>query len=77
MIISRVFPVIQVYTKPKGGQTAYKGHVITFPQNVQQLAGVLPRCPKEIPIIIFSVNDKDSQSKDFTVRRQVVSDALH
>ena len=45
MLISRAFPVINVYTKPKGGQRAYKGHVITLPQDVQQLADVLPRCP--------------------------------
>ena len=28
MLIARAFPVINVYTKPKGGQRAYKGHVI-------------------------------------------------
>ena len=40
MLIARAFPVIHVYTKPKGGQRAYKGHVITLPQDVQQLADV-------------------------------------
>ena len=28
MLIARAFPVMQVYTKPRGGQRAYKGHVI-------------------------------------------------
>ena len=77
MLIARAFPVINVYTKPKGGQRAYKGHVITLPQDVQQLADVLPRCPKDVPVIIFTVNGKDNQSKDFHVRKQKVSDALH
>ena len=26
MLIARAFPIIHVYTKPKGGQRAYKGH---------------------------------------------------
>ena len=42
MLIARAFPIMQVYTKPKGGQKACKGHVITLPQEVQQLADVLP-----------------------------------
>ena len=54
MLIARAFPVIHVYTKPRGGQRAYKGHVITLPQDVQQLADILPRCPKDLPVIIFT-----------------------
>lgn len=76
MLIARVFPVMHVYTKPRGGQRAYKGHVLTLPQDVQQLADVLPRCPKELPVIIFTVKGKDNCSKDFIVRRKKVSDAL-
>ena len=77
MLIARAFPVINVYTNSKDGQRAHKGHVITLPQSVQQLADVLPRCPKDLPVIIFTVNGKDNQSKDFHVRKQKVSDALH
>ena len=77
MLIARAFPVIHVYTKPKGGQRAYKGHVITLPLNVQQLADILPRCPEDLPVIVFTVNRKDNSSKDFTVRGEKVSDALH
>ena len=77
MLIARAFPVMHVYTKPRGGQRAYKGHVITLPQEVQQLADVLPRCPKDLPVIIFTVNGKDNCSKDFIVRRNKVSDALN
>ena len=77
MLIARAFPVMHVYTKPRGGQRAYKGHVITLPQDVQQLADVLPRCPKDLPVIVFTVNGKDNCSKDFIVRRNKVSDALN
>ena len=77
MLIARAFPVMHVYTKPRGGQKAYKGHVITLPQDVQQLADVLPRCPKDLPVIVFTINGKDNCSKDFIVRRKKVSDALY
>lgn len=77
MLIARAFPVMHVYTKPRGGQKAYKGHVITLPQDVQQLADVLPRCPKDLPVLVFTIKGKDNNSKDFTVRRQKVSDALY
>lgn len=77
MLIARAFPVMHVYTKPRGGQRAYKGHVITLPQNVQKLADVLPQCPKDLPVIIFTVNGKDNCSKDFVVRCNKISDALN
>lgn len=77
MLIARAFPVMHVYTKPRGGQRAYKGHVITLPQDVQQLADVLPRCPKDLPVIIFTINGKDNSSSDFVVRRKKVEEALN
>ena len=76
MLIARAFPVMHVYTKPRGGQRAYKGHVITLPREVLQLADLLPRCPKELPVIVFTICGKDNQSRDFLVRRQKVEDAL-
>ena len=77
MLITRAFPVMHVYTKPRGGQKAYKGHVITLPQDVQQLADVLPRCPQELPVIVFTIAGKDNKSRDFLVRRQKVAVALY
>ena len=70
MLIARAFPVMHVYTKPRGGQRAYRGHVITLPQDVHQLADILPRCPKDLPVIIFTINGKDNSSSDFVVRHK-------
>ena len=70
MLIARAFPVMHVYTKPRGGQRAYKGHV-------QQLADILPRCAKDLPVIIFTINGKDNSSSDFVVRRKKVEVALN
>lgn len=36
MLIARVSPILQV-THAIGGQYKYKGHTISFPQNVQQV----------------------------------------
>ena len=77
MLIARAFPVMHVYTKPRGGQKAYKGHVITLPQDVQLLADVLPQSPKDLPVIIFTISGKHNNSKDFKVRREKVANALY
>ena len=76
MLIARVFPVMQVYTRPRGGQRSYKGHVLNLPHNVQKVADILPREPKDIPILIFKLNGKKNNSKELKVRRQKVLDAL-
>ena len=76
MLIARAFPVISVYTKP-GGQRAYKGHCINFPQDIQELADTLPRYPKELLIIVITVKGKDNTGKDLIVRTQKVCMALH
>lgn len=34
MLIGKVFPVMQVYVRPKYGYLTYKGHVITSPYNI-------------------------------------------
>ena len=54
-----------------------KGHVITLPQDVQQLADVLPRCTKDLPVIILTINGKDNNSSDFAVRHKKVEEALN
>ena len=77
MLIARAFPVMHEYTKPRGGERAYKGHVITLPQDVQQLADILPGCPKDLLFIIFTINGKDNSSSDFVVRCKKVEDALN
>ena len=76
MLISRAFPVMQIYTKPRGGQVAYKGHVITLPNDVQKVADVLPRHPSDIPVIIFKFKGRNDNSKELLVRRNKVLNAL-
>lgn len=42
MLIAQIFPIISVYYL-RGGQYAYRGNVINFPQDVQEFATRLPR----------------------------------
>ena len=76
MLISRALPIMSVYVKP-GGQRAYKGHCINLPQNIQQLADCLPHYPKDVPVIIVRMKDKNNTFKDVIVRGQKVQDALN
>ena len=75
ILISRAFPVIQVYIK-SGGSYSYKGHVINLPNNVQHVANVLPHCTKDIPIVAFTIKGKNDFEKEFKVRREKVLNAL-
>lgn len=75
MLIARALPVMRVYIKP-GGQRGYSGHCINLPQNVKELASVLPRYPKDLSIIVVKVKGKDNTFKDVNVRRQKVYNAL-
>ena len=59
MCKAHYFPVISVYTKP-GGQKAYKGHCISFSQDIQQLCDILPKYPVELPIQVVSVKGKEN-----------------
>ena len=55
MLISKAFPVMQVYLNPRFGTTSYKGHVVTLPHNVQHIADILPRTPKDLPVLVFTL----------------------
>ena len=76
MLIARAFPVMNIYCKPRGGQRAYKGHVITFPTSIQTIASTLPHCPRELPIVRLVSASGSYKSKDFRVRRNSVLNAL-
>ena len=76
MLKARVFPVISV-CKSQVGQKAYRGQCISFSGDIQQLVDLLPKYPRELPVIVVSVIGKDNTFKDLTVRREKVSCALH
>ena len=76
MLIAKTLPIMHIYIKP-GGQRGYSGHTINLPQDVSELAHLLPRYPKDLSIILVKVKGKGNFVKNLSVRRQVVSDAIH
>lgn len=76
MLIAKALPIMHIYIKP-GGQRGYSGDTINLPQNVSELAQSLPRYPKDLSIIIVRAKGKGNFVKNLSVRRQVVSDAIH
>lgn len=47
MLPARINPVLTIF-KTKGHQTGYSGHVIHFPQDVNEIARRVPRLPAEL-----------------------------
>ena len=66
ILIAKTLPIMHIYIKP-GGQRGYSGHTINLP---------LPY-PKDLSIILVKVKGKGNFVKNLSVRRQLVSDAIH
>ncbi|XP_059070553.1 uncharacterized protein LOC131860191 [Cryptomeria japonica] len=75
MLIARVNPILQV-THATGGQYKYKGHTISFPQNVEHISNILPHTIDHLPIIIVRRRDQRGTNYNFTVNRDRVYRAL-
>ncbi|KAE8752107.1 hypothetical protein FOCC_FOCC001269 [Frankliniella occidentalis] len=74
-LIARVHPVVCVY-KIRGHQMGYSGNVISFPQNVNELARSLPHRVQDLTSVV-AVRMRDSSGHvDFRVRSGVVRAAL-
>ena len=70
MLIVKAFPFMQVYTRPKRGNLTYNEHVITLPNNVQNIASILPRLFSELPLVISVA--KGQNSKDLFLKARGV-----
>ncbi|PKY46625.1 hypothetical protein RhiirA4_409171 [Rhizophagus irregularis] len=76
MLIAQVFPIVSVYNLP-GGQYAYRGNIINFPQDVQEFVTRLPRNPSTLDLVIIRrYTENGSNFRDFHVRREKVMQAL-
>jgi hypothetical protein len=75
MLIARVSPILQV-THATGGQYKYKGHTISFPQNIEHVSNILPHTIDNLPIIIVRRRDQRGTNYNFTVNRDRVYKAL-
>ncbi|XP_070537019.1 uncharacterized protein [Ptychodera flava] len=74
-LICRIAPTMSVHLLGHGGIAA-NGHCVTFPQEVNEPAKILPKLPKEINIIRVRKLGKNETSKEFNIRRNIVQAAL-
>ncbi|KAH9293492.1 hypothetical protein KI387_041308, partial [Taxus chinensis] len=75
MLIARVNPIMQV-SHARGGQYKYRGHTITFPQDITLIAAYLPRRVRDLDILIVRRHGSHSKHYDYLVKRSHVLDAL-
>ena len=77
MLIAQIFLIVSIYCFCSS-QYAYYGHVINFPQDVQEFATRLPHHPSTLDVLVVRRYSSDGRAfKDFNVRRSIVSRALH
>ena len=73
--ICRISPCMNVHMLKHGG-IASSGHCFTFRQEVNEPAQIFPRLPNEINFIRVRKIGKKETSKDYSVRRLKVQNAL-
>src|SRR5699024_7061632 len=76
MLIARVHPVVSMYRR-NGRQTAYKGNVINFVQDIGTICNVLPLLPAQLAEFVIITRSTPTGNSQFKVRRQKVVDALN
>ncbi|KAK3910147.1 ATP-dependent DNA helicase [Frankliniella fusca] len=76
LLISKVHPMISIY-KLKGGQYGFKGNVINFRQDVSTFTKQLPYSITILKGIISVCCNTPGFHKDFLIKRNVISIALH
>ena len=76
MAISRVLPGVYVCRLQGGGQTGYKNHCIACPQDVQQVADVLPRLRSKCKIMVMRMQGRNNTQRGFKVRGAKVEATL-
>jgi hypothetical protein len=63
-------------THATSGHFKYKGHTISFPQNIENVAKKLPHLLKDIPLIIVHRKDQCETNYNFMVNKARVYRAL-
>eukprot|EP01018_Ginkgo_biloba_P038592 Gb_30228 [translate_table: standard] len=75
MLIARVSPILQVSHAP-GGQYKYRGHTISFPQDIYGIEKSLPRHIEKLDILIVRRKGEEGRNYDCIVKRSRVMNAL-
>ena len=77
MLIAQTFSIVSVYCL-RGGQYAYRGNVISFPQDVDEFVTRLPCHPSSLDMLVVRRQSSEGSKsfRDFKVRRDKVRRAL-
>jgi hypothetical protein len=74
-LICRISPAINIHMLRHGGIAA-NGHCVTFPQEINEPAKILPKLPSEVNILKVKRKGKDDNHKEYRVRRYTIQNAL-
>lgn len=66
MLISPLIAIMSVFRLP-GGQLVSRGFVANFSQDIQPIVNILPRLPKDLPVLILKKKKQLNQEKQFIV----------
>ena len=70
MLIARASPILHVMHSI-GGQYKYRGHTISFPQEIKDVAKTLPRHINNLDLmVVVRKKGRQGSSYDFTVRKK-------
>jgi hypothetical protein len=75
MLISPVLAIMSVFRLP-GGALINRGFCANFLQDVQSICKILPRLPRDLPILILKKKDQNNNIKQFKVNRERVEKVL-
>jgi hypothetical protein len=59
MLISPILAFMSVYRHPNGALTS-RGFCANFTQNIQPFVKLLPRLPKDLPILVLKKKDQEN-----------------
>ena len=78
LLIAQNIPTMSIFRLPRGGQFGFKGHVISFPQNIEGWVTNLPRRINQLDILVLRKRSAraDLPPSMFTVNRKRVLTAL-
>lgn len=76
MLISPVLPIMSIYRLPNQ-QLVSRGFIANFAQDVTNLTKILPRLPKDVPVLVVKRKDQTNKSSEFRVNRARIESVLN
>jgi hypothetical protein len=75
MLIAPICAVMSIFRLPGGG-LIQRGYCANFKQELSPILKLLPRLPKDVPILVLKKKDQDNNVKNFNVNKNRVETVL-